>query len=288
LQNSSSTTNVLSNLNAKVDKDFLTWQQLRDEEFEDNSSNFHYRSPCLLSLDQTGATISYCKPDDYMRSTRKVIFPKYNGAAKLRTQKSSRPINHPHPAISSTMANAGAALYSIPSAFSAPPIRDSLITATSAAQDENIQETLPLIKASAESTRGPFEYNEYGVPRLDRLQHIDFLKDALGEHPAPFVGIDASRPWMVYWGLMGLHLLGEDVTEYRMRLVFLPSPQLYVRTGISERPTSLQLHQTVLSNYILIWNQCYQDIHTNAKRHWRFRWRTWAALTPSMLICGYP
>jgi hypothetical protein len=51
------------------------------------------------------------------------------------------------------------------------------------------------------------------------LQHIDFLRDALGEHPAPFVGIDASRPWMVYWSLMGLHLLGEDVTDYRTRLV---------------------------------------------------------------------
>lgn len=122
------------------------------------------------------------------------------------------------------MASAGAALYSIPPAFSAPPlIRDSLITATSSAQEETIQETLPLINASAESARGPFDYNEYGVPRLDRLQHIDFLKDALGEHPAAFVGIDASRPWMVYWALMGLHLLGEDVTEYRMRYVPLPS-----------------------------------------------------------------
>jgi protein farnesyltransferase subunit beta len=153
-----------------------------------------------------------------MRSTRKVIFPKQDGVAKVSQHKHSRPTDHRHPAKSSTMAGAGAVLFAIPSTFSTlPPIRDSLVTATSFAQDENIQETLPWIKASAESDKDPFEYNEYGVPRLDRLQHIDFLKDALGENPAPFIGLDASRPWMVYWGLMGLHLLGEDVTDYRTR-----------------------------------------------------------------------
>jgi protein farnesyltransferase subunit beta len=158
-----------------------------------------------------------------MRSTRKVIFPKQDGVAKVKQQKNPRPTYHPHPAQSSTMAAAGAALYAIPLAFTIPPpIKDPLVTATSSAQDENIEETLPLINATAESTRDLFAYNEYGVPRLDRFQHIDFLRDALGEHPAPFVGLDASRPWMVYWGLMGLHLLGEDVADYRTRLVPLP------------------------------------------------------------------
>lgn len=156
-----------------------------------------------------------------MRSIRKVVFPKQVAAANIRQHKTSRSVHHhPHPANSSTMAGARTAHYVIPSAFSAPPcIRDSLVTATSAAQDGNVEETLPFINATAEANRDPFEYNKYGVPRLDRLQHIDFLRDALGEHPAPFVGIDASRPWMVYWSLMGLHLLGEDVTDYRTRLV---------------------------------------------------------------------
>jgi protein farnesyltransferase subunit beta len=159
-----------------------------------------------------------------MRSTRKVVFPKQDAVAKVRQQNNPRSAYHPQAAKSSTMAGAGAARYTTPSALSTPPrIRDSLVTATSAAQDKNIEETLPLIKAAAEGNRAPLEYNKYRVPRLDRLQHIDFLTDALGEHPARFVGIDASRPWMVYWGLMGLHLLGEDATDYRTRLV---PPQL--------------------------------------------------------------
>jgi protein farnesyltransferase subunit beta len=29
--------------------------------------------------------------------------------------------------------------------------------------------------------------------------------------------MDASRPWMVYWALAGLSLLGEDVTRVRQR-----------------------------------------------------------------------
>lgn len=178
-----------------------------------------------------------------MRSTRKVIFPKQDGATKVRQQKQSRPLDHLNPAQPSTMAEAGAAPYAIPSAFSTPPfIKDSLVTATSSAQDENIEDTLPLINAAAELNRRSLEYNEYGVPRLDRLQHIDFLKDALEEHPAPFVGLDASRPWMVYWALMGLHLLGEDVTEYRTRSVAPASADRRVQSHthvalVSSRPS---------------------------------------------------
>jgi hypothetical protein len=146
------------------------------------------------------------------------------------------------------MVGAGAALYAIPLAFSTPPlIKDSLVTATSSAQDENIQETLPLITAIAGSTRHPFEYNEYGVPRLDRLRHIDFLKNGLEDFPASFVSIDASRPWMVYWGLMGLYLLGEDVTQYRTRLV--PLALLFHLGG--SRP---HRHQIAFSNRILMFD----------------------------------
>jgi protein farnesyltransferase subunit beta len=155
-----------------------------------------------------------------MRSTRKVIFPKQHGVVKARPQRSPRATDHLPSAKASTMVGAGAELYAIPLTFSTPPlIKDSLVTATSSAQDENVQETLPWLTATADSTRHPFEYNEYGVPRLDRLQHIEFLKNGLEEFPASFVSLDASRPWMVYWALNGLYLLGEDVTQYRTRLV---------------------------------------------------------------------
>ena len=97
-------------------------------------------------------------------------------------------------------------LLDIPQYFANPPvIKDSLVTATSSAQDENLEECLPLLTDS------------WRVPRLDREQHIEFLKAAIEEFPAKFVGVDASRPWMVYWGLSGLSLLGEDVTSYRPR-----------------------------------------------------------------------
>jgi len=84
-------------------------------------------------------------------------------------------------------------------------------------QEKTLRECLPLICVREDSDWDPFGFNQHGVPRLDRERHIEFLKDALGEFPPRFVGVDASRPWMVYWALMGLYLLGEDVTSYRSR-----------------------------------------------------------------------
>jgi len=108
----------------------------------------------------------------------------------------------------------------IPSHFrSAPILKDSLVTPTSSAQSETVHECLPFLKGIDDPSRNPFDFNEHGVPRLDREGHIEFLQGALGEFPAPFVGIDSSRPWMVYWALMGLHLLGEDVTPFRSRYI---------------------------------------------------------------------
>jgi hypothetical protein len=186
-----------------------------------------------------------------MRSTRKVIFPKQHGVVKVRVQKHPHATDHLPPAKASTMVGAGAALYAIPLAFSTPPpIKDSLVTATSSVQDENIQETLPLITAIPGSTKYPIEYNEYGVPRLDRLRHIDFLKNGLEDFPASFVSIDASRPWMVYWGLMGLYLLGEDVTQYRTRLV----PLAFTVVSLGRLTQPPHRHQTAFSNRILMFD----------------------------------
>lgn len=105
-----------------------------------------------------------------------------------------------------------------------PPIQDDLATETSFAQQDTVAECLPFLKGVDDPTRSPFEFNEHGVPRLDRQGHIDFLHQSLEEFPAGFVAVDASRPWMVYWALMGLYLLGEDVTQYRDRFVTLKHP----------------------------------------------------------------
>jgi protein farnesyltransferase subunit beta len=98
-----------------------------------------------------------------------------------------------------------------------PPIRDFLITETSNAQDVTVQQCLPFIAGIADPGKLPVEFNEFGVPRLERDNHIAFLYDSLTTFPPGFVGLDASRPWMLYWALTGLGLLGEEVTSYRER-----------------------------------------------------------------------
>src|SRR5271169_7151969 len=57
------------------------------------------------------------------------------------------------------------------------------------------------------------------TPPLDKDRHITFLT-RLGlqtQLPRPFVALDASRPWMMYWTLCALKLLGEDITPHRQR-----------------------------------------------------------------------
>ena len=104
----------------------------------------------------------------------------------------------------------------VPDLFiSLPPIRDLLNTETSTLQDRTVQECLPFLAGTEDSTKSPFDYNINGLPKLERQEHIAYLHDSLGTLPARFVGLDASRPWAVYWALAGLCLLGEDVTQYR-------------------------------------------------------------------------
>ena len=98
---------------------------------------------------------------------------------------------------------------------SLPPIRDLLNTGSSEIQDETIQECLPFLSGTEEG----ITYNDHGVPRLDRKRHIAFLRKSLKSLPAPYVAADASRPWMFYWALAGLLTMGEDVSEYRERVI---------------------------------------------------------------------
>ena len=109
---------------------------------------------------------------------------------------------------------------SVPGLFtSLPPIRDLLKTDSSNAQDFVLQDCLPLLAGTNAAGGPPGGVNEHGVPRLDRESHVEFLHDTLGALPAGFVMADASRPWMLYWALTALHLLGEDVSQYRERYV---------------------------------------------------------------------
>ena len=106
-------------------------------------------------------------------------------------------------------------LAAVPSLFkSIPPIKDNLVTATSITQDETVQCCLPLL-AGATPGKTKHDFKPHGVPRLAREEHADFLKEQL--EAAKFMAYDASRPWVVYWCLTALCLLGEDITEYRQR-----------------------------------------------------------------------
>ena len=104
----------------------------------------------------------------------------------------------------------------VPTIFrSSPPIKDPLATETSITQDEIIQECLPFM--AGETTRSIFDYNLHGLPSLEREKHIEYLHGRLGELPAGFVGFDAARPWLIYWTLTGLSILGERIDQYRSR-----------------------------------------------------------------------
>lgn len=106
----------------------------------------------------------------------------------------------------------------VPVLFSqSPAVEQNLETKSSIAQDETVRECLPYLKGIDDPANDPFDYNEYGVLHLNREEHINFLTSHLSDYPAGYVGYDASRPWIMYWGLMGLYLLGEDPTVYRTR-----------------------------------------------------------------------
>ncbi|KAL8669961.1 MAG: hypothetical protein Q9168_005473 [Polycauliona sp. 1 TL-2023] len=95
-----------------------------------------------------------------------------------------------------------------------PPIRDELETETSASQDKTVEQCLPLLLGYESSAVG---HGQNPLASLDRAKHTKFLHRSLLPLPAGAVGLDASRPWMVYWALTALNILGEDVTPYRER-----------------------------------------------------------------------
>ncbi|EYE99877.1 CAAX farnesyltransferase subunit beta RAM1 [Aspergillus ruber CBS 135680] len=111
----------------------------------------------------------------------------------------------------------------VPALFTEPPvIHDPLTTETSELQEQTLEKCLPFLQGNQKSQREPF--SRHGVPALGRDDHIGFLYDSLEEYPDDFVALDASRPWMCYWALAGLSLLGEDVSKFRQRVIATFTP----------------------------------------------------------------
>lgn len=97
------------------------------------------------------------------------------------------------------------------------PIRDSLQTSTSVLQYETMEECLPYLPGADGSQLDETGLKPLHIPRLKREKHLEFLRQSLEKLPAGYVAIDASRPWILYWVLAALSLLGEDVRRYQER-----------------------------------------------------------------------
>ncbi|KAF2739743.1 terpenoid cyclases/Protein prenyltransferase [Polyplosphaeria fusca] len=96
------------------------------------------------------------------------------------------------------------------------PLQDLLSTQTWQVQEETLEAVLPYL----EGNPNDFDLNTFGIPKLQRIQHVRFLNNALQKYPAAFMAIDASRPWFLYWSLQGLTALGQDISDYDERVVY--------------------------------------------------------------------
>ncbi|MCJ1280836.1 CAAX farnesyltransferase (FTase) subunit beta [Xylographa opegraphella] len=104
----------------------------------------------------------------------------------------------------------GLAPLSVPPLFrSLPKIQDSLATETSISQEETVHVCLPYLTGTDDTQ----DLSKLGLPHLEREKHIKFLQASLEALPSNFVAYDASRPWIVYWALNGLTLLGSDISH---------------------------------------------------------------------------
>ncbi|KAI5362015.1 Putative terpenoid cyclases/protein prenyltransferase alpha-alpha toroid [Septoria linicola] len=98
---------------------------------------------------------------------------------------------------------------------------DRLQTTTSEAQAKTEAECLPLL--TGDQSLG-LPLNSHGIPHLNRIKHASFLEDWIGELPGAYVAIDASRPWVFYWVMGGLSFMGNDVAQYKQRLMDTVKP----------------------------------------------------------------
>lgn len=83
-----------------------------------------------------------------------------------------------------------------------------------------ITRSTELLEQTARACESPLKQP---TPPLNKASHVSFLTrlGLMPQLPKGFVGLDASRTWMMYWTLCALKLLGEDITPHRQRYEFL-------------------------------------------------------------------
>ncbi|KAK5136107.1 hypothetical protein LTR08_004157 [Meristemomyces frigidus] len=107
------------------------------------------------------------------------------------------------------------------STLALPLYHPAFQTTTSESQHKTIAECLPLLTGQDTQT---LPLNTHGLPALRRTQHAAFLASTFNPLPAPYVVVDASRPWLFYWTLAGLGALAQPTTPYRDRLISTVRP----------------------------------------------------------------
>jgi protein farnesyltransferase subunit beta len=95
------------------------------------------------------------------------------------------------------------------------PIRDTYQTETSKVEEKTREVVLPYL----EGNPNDFTLNAYCVPRLQRELHATMLRKVLGDYTHHYAAMDASRPWIVYWGLQSMTALGLDIHPHQKRYV---------------------------------------------------------------------
>lgn len=190
------------------------------------AQNWHDRSELMTTLRDSSQDTSAMEPkrSKSMRKSldeRTSVRPQEHEAVEKSTEHTEFDNEAAHSILGQDQANR-----CIPNLFTTwPPIRDPLETESSILQDETIQECLPLLAGIEGSSSPVLGFNAHArtqththdIPRLERAKHVKFLHHSFEELSTRYVGYDASRPWIIYWVLLGLCLLGEDVTQYRER-----------------------------------------------------------------------
>ncbi|OJD40382.1 protein farnesyltransferase subunit beta [Diplodia corticola] len=149
-----------------------------------------------------------------------------------------------------------------------PPLLDHLKTKSSEDQRDTVEKILPF------HVENPYKLklNSHGIPHLLRQEHLEYAVDGLSDYPAQFVAMDASRPWIPYWSLFAIAILGEDTSEFREGAVQMYRP-LQSSTGgygggHGQSPHVIGSYASVLALIIVGGEEAY-DL-TDRKAMWHF------------------
>jgi len=110
-----------------------------------------------------------------------------------------------------------------PSIFTLPHLPHPTNSHSTATLDEQfetealISDVLKLTTASASSNGSEVELGP-----LRKGDHVKYICSTMNYLPAPYVSLDASRPWLLFWTIHSLDLLGcalDDETKKRYVLL---------------------------------------------------------------------